>query len=329
MNYDVIYSQILDIPDVEIVQASKNANGSKRYACKSRSRKTVLKEIFEVSPEDSEVFDRAYAQATQGKGKELKRITTLHSSSLLGLLTFFKVSENSPIWIKGIKYNKACFEVESRVFDSNSSIDVMLVSADEKTLLFLELKFTEFLSPTRRLWLSDKYFELYSSLTDVLTKSEIVMGEVEQRIHKRREDGTTYISNDFMLSHADKRNLYFSGIKQMISHLFGLTQSPASGSQAIFESYVKGKHPRIILATILYDTTGIYELSNLFKDYKSLYCSIFSKENDIPGKIKTFIGANNSYKVEILNAPLTYQNDVKDENGQLPYLSSVKSIYRF
>ena len=80
---------------------------------------------------------------------------------------------------------------------------------------------------------------------------------------------------------------------------------------------------------MLYDMTGIYELSNLFKDYTSLYCSIFSKENDIPRKIKTFIGANNSYNVEILDAPLTYQNDIKDENGQLPFLNSVKSIYRF
>ena len=329
MNYNVIYSQILNLPKVRIIPSGKNPNGSKRYACKPWTKKNVLKDIFGVSSDQSEAFDRAFTEVVKGKGHEQHRITTLHSSSLLGLMTFFNVSEINPVFINGIKYCKAFFEVESRVFDSNSSIDVMLVSEDEKTLLFLELKFTEFLSPSSHHWLSDKYFALYGSLRDVLTKSEITVGEVKQRNHKRRKNGTKYTTSEFKISHVTNRKLYLGGIKQMISHLVGLIQSPASDNHAIFEEYLNGKKPRIILATLLYDPSDIRELKMLFEDYKALYCSIFSKENDIPGKIKTFICAGDSYNVEILSAPLTYQKDVRDENGQLPFLSSVKSIYRF
>ena len=216
--------------------------------------------------------------------------------------------------------------MESRVLDSNASIDVMLVSEDEKTLLFLELKFTEFLSPRSHLWLSKKYFDLYHLLTDELSKSGIVV-EVK-RVHKSRKDGTTYDTNDFMISDVDRRKLYFCGIKQMVSHLFGLIQCPASGTKEVYEAYVARKQPRIILATMLYEP-DITELRNLFDCYRALYCSVFSKENDIPGKIKSFINADRKYNVEILDTPLTYQKDVKNENGELPYLDRVKSIYRF
>lgn len=328
MNYNLIYDKILDIHDVITVTSGKNVDGSKRYACKPWSRKKVLKEIFGVSSDENEAFDRAFAEVTNGKGSERNRITTLHSSSLLGLLTFFNVSENKPVWICGIKYNKAFFEVESKVLDSNASIDVMLVSEDEKALLFLELKFTEFLSPRSHLWLSDKYFDLYRSLSDELSKSGIAVGEVEQRIHRSRKDGTKYTTDEFMISDVDRCKRYFGGIKQMISHLYGLTRCPASGTKNVYESYVAGKQPHIILATMLYEPF-IYELRDLFDSYRTLYCSVFSKENDIPSKIKSFINADRKYNVEILDTPLTYQKDVKNENGELPYLDRVKSIYRF
>ena len=90
-----------------------------------------------------------FESATSGDGNEKSRILTLHSSSLLAFLCFNGVA-NHPITIDGIVYDEVMFEVKNDVIDASlgkpSNIDVLLMGDNRKKLLFLESKFTEYLS---------------------------------------------------------------------------------------------------------------------------------------------------------------------------------------
>lgn len=173
MDYNSIYTQILDIPqEIKIMPAGKNPNSSKKYVSKPLRRNECLKRIFGIDANDA-LFDHAFQQVTSGKGQELKRITTLQSSSLLGLLVFYRVTKY-PVIINNIKYTQAFFEVESNVLGSNSSIDVMLVSEDSRILLFLELKFTEFLSLGDYYWIdtgNPRFTAQYNSYLSIYART--------------------------------------------------------------------------------------------------------------------------------------------------------------
>ena len=216
MNYTKIYTDVLNISGYQTRPAGKKKEGSKELrSFTSISKTQLLKNLFQIS--DCDRFDRAFYQVTKGKGRELRRITRLHSSSLLGLLIFYNVSKEYPVIIKGVKFTEVFFEVESRVFESNSSMDVVLVSEDKRTLLFLELKFTEFLNPTSCYWIKEGYFELYSGITSLLDNSGIIISDVVKREHKHRNQPPTYTREFKMCSKSlDNKRQYFGGIKQMI-----------------------------------------------------------------------------------------------------------------
>lgn len=323
MDYNSIYTQILDIPqEIKIMPAGKNLNGSKKYVSKPLRRNECLKRIFGIDANDA-LFDHAFQQVTSGKGQELKRITTLQSSSLLGLLVFYRVTKY-PVIINNIKYTQAFFEVESNV-GSNSSIDVMLVSEDSRILLFLELKFTEFLSLGDYYWIDNKYLDIYTSITDVLFEAGIKVGEIERRDHKNKE--STF---EFKISGYDKQKQYFAGIKQMISHLIGLMRRPLSGSNELFDTFIKNKNPKIILGTMLYDmsSTGNPRFTAQYNSYLSIYARTMNQYEKLKECIKNDLRITIDYNIEVLKEPLSYQKDIKGIDGNSPSMPKVKDIYR-
>lgn len=340
MNYNIVYTKLMNLPnDIQLRQAGKDPtgkdpNGSKEYISNPYRRDKTLREIFEVPESDMELFLSAFDYVGNGKGKEAGRITTVHSSSLLGLLTFFRVP-NKPIFIRGIDgvtFDKAYFEVESTVFkinglDSNSSVDVLLVSDDENTLLFLELKFTEFLSPSNHYWLEPKYLEIYNSLSSILEEADIFVGPIEKRKHTpRNKDKEPTFTKEFKISSLSNNKHYFGGIKQMISHTIGLMKSPLSGNRELQEKYIVGKNPRIILGTMLFNPSEFDEtVKNAYEDYSKLYERVFSHSSLIKEQLMKLNGIERD--IEILDKPLTYQNDVIGVDGQNPYLSKVREIY--
>lgn len=305
MNYELLYSKVLKGKDFPIRPAGKNPKGSMEFISSPHKRREALKKIFCIDSANVN-FDIAYDQVTNGKGYERKRIMTIHSSALLGLLMFFNVTPNNPVCINNINYTKAYFEIESRVFDSNSSIDVLLVSEDESTLLFLELKFTEFLSPTFGYWLSEKYKPLYSELLPQLADANIRVGQIKPRPHKR--DNKIIYVNEFQITECNGNKQYFAGIKQMISHIIGLVKNPVSANKEVYDKYIKDKSPRIILGTMLYDPSKLdEELKGLFDRYDQCYKNVFSPKNNILENVSKFEDSNANYKIEILHFPLTYQ----------------------
>lgn len=108
----------------------------------NKTKSEILCETFDIK---SNKWDKLFLQATNGKGQEYNRILTLHSSALIAILCFHNVCEN-PISIDDEIYNQCWFEVRNSVYGSASSVDVVLKS-ESGNLLFLESKFTEYLSP--------------------------------------------------------------------------------------------------------------------------------------------------------------------------------------
>lgn len=332
-NYNIIYKKILNIPaEVQISKTGKDPDGSKQYVSRPNRRYNTIQNIFEISEADKELFTTAFKNVCNGKGNEATRITTLHSSSLLGLLAFFRVP-NHPISIRGLEgiiFDKIYFEVESNVFGSNSSVDVMLVSEEENTLLFLELKFTELLSLSKHYWIDRKYKNVYSSLSTILSKADILVGPIVPRKHdSRNKNILSYSTEEFKISSLSNSKHYFGGIKQMISHAIGLMKSPLSGdkNKELKERYLVGKAPRIILATMLYNPSEHdSSFRDAYDDYARLYCQVFSQSVAIKEQLMKFEGFENN--IEILDRPLTYQQDIVCVNGENPFIPKVRQIYR-
>lgn len=130
-----------------------------------------LQRIFGIDCPD---WDLKYQQAVSGSGQEKDKITTLHSSSLLALLCFSNVSKYNCLKINGIEYDQVWFEVKNKVFDKPSNIDVVLGNSKTQDLLFLESKFTEYLSADNSAFAA-KYLDFYKSILPEIEKQPLQM----------------------------------------------------------------------------------------------------------------------------------------------------------
>lgn len=84
----------------------------------------------------------------RGSGKELQtKARAIHSSSMLAYNFFHWISESHPIEINGVLYTSVYFEVLIPcIKKSRANMDVVLLSKDKSTVLFIESKFTEHFS---------------------------------------------------------------------------------------------------------------------------------------------------------------------------------------
>lgn len=148
----------------------KESEWSKSFKCEDGEDVFgTIQRIFGINESARGLFEAA----TSGDGNEKSRILTLHSSSLLAFLCFNGVA-NHPITIDGIVYDEVMFEVKNDVIDASlgkpSNIDVLLMGDNRKKLLFLESKFTEYLSGGK-VTLSNKYRDLYIKLQNSISRS--------------------------------------------------------------------------------------------------------------------------------------------------------------
>lgn len=194
-----------------------------------------MKDIFNIQDPS---FCMKFAQAISGDGQEAEKITTIHSSSLVSLLVFFGVSEKNPIRLKlGSDVNtfKRCeFEVKNEVdIDKGnySNIDVALYGDD--VVLFLESKFSEYLSPSPyEVKPTDYYNIMYSRLEDDLKQAQVAIG-----LNKKGKQ---------VLARTGKESIYCEGLKQMISHYLGVTTEIKRGREDL-----AGK--KVYLGEVLFD----------------------------------------------------------------------------
>lgn len=224
---------------------------------------------------DFETFARAYDMAITGDGDEKSKILVIHSSSLLALLCFFSVSPEHHLTIGKDTYTEVMFEVKNVVIKADrrkpSNIDVALVSKSKdgraKKILFLESKFTEYLTHGR-VELAPKYHAFYNTIKKKLPDLKFRIANYDIR-HK---DGS--VSTTFGLSSAESQ--YLGGIKQAFSHVLGIATGPTEDESIRGHTYAEyyKQAEEVEFASIAHDWN-----QTEFRRYNKLYSDTFRSEN--------------------------------------------------
>ncbi|MBP5562070.1 MAG: hypothetical protein J6X70_09810 [Muribaculaceae bacterium] len=261
-----------------------------------------LREVFDIK---SDSFKKKFEMAISGDGQEVKRISTLHSSSLAALLLLYSVSESKQLECflneKKYTFTDSFFEVKTNVKDSHfSNMDVVLVGKNSEgrdVIFFLESKFSEYFNTGMCDNISlDAYEKEYEELG--LREDNAIQGLYFKRIGKDNKECLQIKSNT---------PLYCDGIKQMISHYIGVSNFIEQGKNALdpnqeekpfFDKLdeLRNKGAEILLGEVLFDfgnkvSKGKTKLKNYFDIYKAL---------------ATILNAHTS-KLCVLPEVLTYQ----------------------
>ena len=284
---------------------------------------------------DLDKFHHAFRVCTEGQGNELKSINNVVSSALLPLLTFFRLfGEKSGFSLKlnledygPIEFDRCFFEVRNEVINFPSCIDVALYSSEQKIILFLESKLSEYLRTSRNFEIKEGYRSLYS--TEIF-KAILGFGDITF-------DGSK-------IKHKNgKEKEYFEGIKQSISHLIGLVQGPSLKQTGVYypEGYFKAYKECYDNAETIYYSTIIFNpkeigVSNEDADYEKyeryvkLYTKIIGEHGrEILENIRNWprLKVDQEKNINVLSTPLDYHS-VFENNGTL-LLDEVRRFYKF
>ena len=278
---------------------------------KYKERKDVvlskLREVFDIK---SDTFKKKFEMAISGDGQEVKRISTLHSSSLAALLLLYLVKDNilkCKLDGKDYTFTDCFFEVKTNVKDSHySNMDVVLVGKnleDRDVLFFLESKFSEYLNTGICNDISlDAYKDKYKEFG--LMRDNAIQGLLfEEGMGK---DNVKCLQ----IKSSSGEPQYCSGIKQMISHYIGLTNFVENGEEALdpkqksnLDDIVKLRNNGavIILGEVLFAFDDAVDKG---ATKRIRYFSIYKK-------LAKVLNANTS-KICVLPEVLTYQELLKD-----------------
>ena len=279
----------------------KESEWSKSFKCEDGEDVFgTIQRIFGINESARGLFEAA----TSGDGNEKSRILTLHSSSLLAFLCFNGVA-NQPITIDGIVYDEVMFEVKNDVIDASlgkpSNIDVLLMGDNRKKLLFLESKFTEYLSGGK-VTLSNKYRDLYIKLQKLNLPFNIKFINVIQESDNSHKEPD--IKEGIRLYTEEKTSEYLYGIKQAFSHLLGIATGPAKKQTKGNEDYTSSlleNADEIKFASIVFNCDN-----DKFEKYDDLYKSVFENSDVIKGTIKDVL-KKRELKLTIVPHLLQYQ----------------------
>jgi len=223
---DVLFAHVEDKDDIIVAEnicGDKESDWSKKLWKKGKTtpskdeREALIKDlIFRYFAIDESKAAR-FHDAIFGQGNEWKTITTLHSSSLCAFLHFCNVSKETSIEIElnegerkeTIKFDKVRFEFQMPcVGGGNSSMDVVLQSKDNKTILFLESKFSEYFSQGKfdKKIDSIKYKEMFGKMFD---RESAEYWNITESIKASTKDNHLIFDN---------KGVYDEGIKQIICH---------------------------------------------------------------------------------------------------------------
>lgn len=288
--------------------------GSKKESKWSKSFKSengedefgTLKRIFGIRESARGLFEAAKS----GNGNEKQKFLTLHSSSLLAFLCFNDIA-NHPIKIDGTVYNEVMFEVKNNVIKESgtpSNIDVLLMGENRKKLLFLESKFTEYLSGGK-VTLSNKYRDLYIKLQKLNLPFNIKFINVLQESDNSHKEPD--IKEEIRLYTEEKTSEYLHGIKQAFSHLLGIATGPAKKQTKGNEDYTGSlleNADEIRFASIVFNCDN-----KKFEKYDELYKSVFKNSEVILETIKEVL-PKSEIKLTIVPELLQYQKVFQDNN---------------
>lgn len=260
----------------------------------------TLMRVFNLKADEEKNFRHAYNQAVSGDGHEEENLLKPHSSALLPLLCFYRVSEQHPLTIDGREYNRCFFEAKNdvRIKDGHpSNVDVVLRSTDEKTLLFIESKFAEPLNGKAFDHLAEKYVDWLRWCLPVTGPDGKKLSRDEHEAYLKDKAGidleAAKISHIRTLPNGETKQQYCEGIKQMIAHLIGILTGPTDKQSDDVKAYAKAyaKAENYILCSImlspdnpLFDTDEQAELEH-YSRYFSQAMNVLGAEHRTTGSL--------------------------------------------
>ena len=265
-----------------------------------------IADSFEIN--DKDLFLNKFRMSCSGTGDELKKITTMHSSSLCALLFFFKVSDSNGLKIPGLEgyvFTKSYFEFKNKVIGYPSNVDVVLLGKNKdgkKVILFIESKFSEYITGITK---SGNKYEIGKSYFKKNCFSEPIYLKTIDELNISLEQG-----NEYHLIPSE--NKYVEGIKQIISHYYGVRnfiegKNYEKDNSCLKEILDYGAE-EFLLGEILFDN-----FSNSIKDdYLLPYEQDYSRLAEI---INNQLVKENITNLKILNNSLRYssfENFIKD-----------------
>lgn len=278
--------------ELEVEPASKNTGTTYRLSGGADNAAEIIKRCFHI--ENTELFDEKYRMAVSGNGDEANKILAMHSSSRCSLLAFYNLDKEHTITLpldgKEVIFDCSVFEFKNPVIRFPSNMDVVLLSADRKAVLFLESKFSEYYtgageksSPISEAYLDHKYGKFFYD--------EAWLGSIGIRLDKGA-DG----AKEFALVSADGTQCYLDGFKQMISHYIGIRQRldgkriAADNSSYADEilSIVDDPEAVVYLGEVLFDgfvlpegCEGVLDPDKAYDNYSRMYRELARKMNEV------------------------------------------------
>ena len=176
---------------------------------------------------------KLYDSVINGEGNEKDKINSIYSSSLQSLVVFHSVDKNHPIKItidnKELTFTNVYFEQKNKVIGYPSSVDVVLTNKD--SVLFIESKLFEIIrnsTDSKELpkvvgvsYLSKRessYFNVFGFDKDELKSTGIHSDKYpieDKTLNKDDSESITQIEGNTFV--------YPEGIKQVLSHIIGIT----------------------------------------------------------------------------------------------------------
>lgn len=281
-----------------------NSKWSKSFIAEEGKELETLSKIFDLTVTTK--MRELFKAATSGDGDEKSKIVTLHSSSLLAFLCFYDVS-NHPITIDDTEYNEVMFEIKNDVINTSlgkpSNIDVLLMGENRKKLLFLESKFTEYLSGGKVFLSPERYKKFYDLLSEKLKLPfKTSFDKVKHKPNKSHSE--PFETEEYCLKTKERTSEYLGGIKQAFSHLLGIATGPANQQASENEAYKMSlleNAEKIKFASIVFNCDN-----DKFKKYDDLYNSVFKNSDVIKETIKEVLDKR-ELKLTIVPHLLQYQ----------------------
>ena len=311
---------------------------------------TDLANAFDIKDESKRaLFTQKTEQACSGSGEEALKITTMHSSSLCSLLCFYGISDKNKLEIKleddkTYVFTESYFEFQNEVIKgrSPSNMDVVLVgyekeNINQKVVLFLESKFTEYHSLSSSMSIANSYLAntygkvIYNKLEKRGIYNIITSNKQDEKEFKFSVPQNQTQKNGKKVS---KENVYLEGIKQMISHYIGVRNLldgniVSSRNCDIHNEIVKDineKGAKVLLGTIIFE--DLYQESKYFKKYKDRYEEIAKILNEVSRLSDNEKNITSTEQLTILEKPLTYAGVFLSEEGkQFELDEKVKKYY--
>ena len=299
--------------EAELVPTNQTTEWPKSFRCEDgEDAFDTIQRIFGLSESARSLFGDVVGNAQS-------KILTLHSSALLAFLCFNDVA-NHPITITisddKTVYDEVMFEVKNGVITASnpSNVDVLLMGENRKKLLFLESKFTEYLSGGKVTPSPDRYETFYTKLTK---KFDCPFSAGYVTVNSKTDESQ---KTQYALYTDKEPSQFLEGIKQAFSHLLGIATGPAKKQKKGNEVYTRSlleNADEIKFASIVFNCDN-----DKFENYNNLYKSVFKNSNVIIETIKEVV-PKRELKLSIIPQLLQYQEVFEDN-----YLSDkVREFY--